>query len=129
MAAGNAELIAQAYEMLSARGVEAFSSYWSDDISWEAIGGSWRGRAAGRRYLQQWYDLFDGLTTEPLEIVEAGDDQVVVYIRYSGRAKRTGMEVPPEYFAVLTEVRDGKITRAREYATTAEALAAAASSA
>ncbi|HEX8856810.1 MAG TPA: nuclear transport factor 2 family protein [Thermoleophilaceae bacterium] len=125
MAQDNVSVLREAYETLASRGVDAFSEYWTDDISWDATGGSWSGRQAGRRYLQQWYDLFDEFTTEPLEILDAGDDQVVIFIRYSGRSKLTGMKVPPEYFAILSEMRDGKIARAREYATTAEALAAA----
>lgn len=51
-----------------------------------------------------------------VELVDAPNEQVVTYLRYSGRAKRSGIEVPPEYFAVVIEVRDRKITRAREYA-------------
>jgi hypothetical protein len=58
-----------------------------------------------------------GLPTPP-------NQQVDIYLRYSSRAKRSGLEVPPEYFAIVIEVRDGKIARAQEYATHAEALEA-----
>src|SRR2546423_14261367 len=109
MAPDNVRVLEVAYKALTDRGIEAFSEYWSEDIEWNAAGGSWSGRQAGRKYLQQWYDMFDEFTTEPLEIIDAGTDQVVVLIRYSGRSKRTGMEVPPEYFAILSKLRDGKI--------------------
>jgi ketosteroid isomerase-like protein len=126
MSRASVSTVEAAYEALARDGLDAHARYWADDIEWQATGGSWRGRAAGRRYLQAWFDLFDDFTTETLEIVDAGSDQVAVWIRYSGRVKGSGMEPPPEYFAALIEVRDGKLARAREYATLDEALEAAA---
>jgi hypothetical protein len=49
----------------------------------------------------------------------------VAELRYSGREKRTGIKVPPEYFAVVNELRNGSMVAGREYATRKEALEAA----
>lgn len=38
-------------------------------------------------------------------------------MRYSGREKRAGMKVPPEHFAVVNELRNGRMVTGREYAT------------
>ena len=124
MSQENARVIEAAYHALATRGLEAFSAYWAEDIEWQAIGGRWRGVDAGRQYLQAWLDLFDPFTTEPLEVIDAGDDTVVLYLRYSGRAKGSGIEVPPEYFAIVIELRDGRMVRAREYEKREEALEA-----
>jgi ketosteroid isomerase-like protein len=121
----NVSVIHTAYETLAHSGIDAFSEYWAEDIEWQAIGGSWNGRADGRAYMEAWSDLFEDFTTEPIELTDAGSGQVVMYVRYRGRLRRTGMEVPPEYFAILFEVRDGRIVRAREYATSEEAIEAA----
>ena len=106
-------------------GLDAFSEYWADDIEWQAIGGRWRGKDAGRAYLREWLDLFDEFRPEPIELIDAGGEQVITVVRYSGREKRSGIEVPPEYFVVVNKVRNGKIVSGREYATREEAIKAA----
>jgi ketosteroid isomerase-like protein len=78
-----------------------------------------------RVYLQELLGSFDELKTEPIELIDAGDQRVITVLRYSGREKRTGIEVPSEYFAVVNEVRNGKLVTGREYATREEALEAA----
>ena len=75
--------------------------------------------------LQELLGSFDELKAEPIELIDAGDQRVITVLRYSGREKRTGIEVPPEYFAVVNEVRNGKMVTGREYATKEEALQAA----
>jgi hypothetical protein len=49
----------------------------------------------------------------------------VVWVRLSGRAKRSGIEPPPAYYATVVELRNGKIARAVGYPTLAEAVEAA----
>jgi ketosteroid isomerase-like protein len=124
MSQENVRVVEAAYEVFASSGLEAFAGHWADEIEWQAMRGRWHGRQAGRAYMQEWLDLFDDFNTEVVELIDAPNEQVVTYLRYSGRAKRSGMEVPPEYFAIVIEVRDGKIARAQEYATHAEALEA-----
>jgi ketosteroid isomerase-like protein len=123
-ASENVKVVREAYDVLASQGVEAFSRYWADDIEWHAIGGRWQGVDAGRAYLDAWLDLFDPFETEPLEVIDTGDERVVIYLRYSGRAKGSGLEVPPEYFAIVAELRGGRMVRAREYETREQALEA-----
>jgi ketosteroid isomerase-like protein len=124
MSQKNLEVVAEAYGTLRRSGVGAFSDYWADDIEWHTMRSQWFGRGAGRAYLQELVDLFDGFTTEPLELIDAGDDRVVIYLRYGGRSRRGGVAIPPEYFAIVIRVRQGKIAHATEYATKREALEA-----
>jgi ketosteroid isomerase-like protein len=124
MSQENVEVVAQAYEVLRCSGVDAFSEYWADDIEWQTTRSQWFGPNAGRVYLQELVDLFDGFTTEPLELFDAGDNRVVIYLRYGGRSKRGSVEIPPEYFAIVIQVRHGKIAHAVEYGTKQEALEA-----
>ena len=124
MSQENVEVVQAAYDTLTSSGVEAFSAYWANDIEWRTMRDRWAGRDAGRAYLQELHDLFDDFTTEPLELIDAGGDQVVAYLRYGGQSKRGGVRVPPEYFAIVIRVRHGKIVRATEYATRTEALKA-----
>jgi SnoaL-like domain len=64
-----------------AGGLDAFSEYWADDIEWQAIGGRWRGKDAGRAYLREWLDLFDEFRPEPIELIDAGGEQVITVVR------------------------------------------------
>jgi ketosteroid isomerase-like protein len=125
MSQESVEIVAEAYEALRCSGVDAFSEHWADDIEWQTMRSHWFGPKAGRAYLQELVDLFDGFTTEPLELIDAGDDRVVIYLRYGGRSKRGGVDIPPEYFAILIRLRHGKIAHAVEYGTKQEALEAA----
>jgi ketosteroid isomerase-like protein len=124
MSQENVEVVEAAWRAWPYGGLDAFAEYWADDIEWRAIGGQWRGREAGRAYLQEWLDLFEEFKPEPIEVIDAGTNQVVTLVRYSGRAKRSGIEVPAEYFAVVNEIHNGKIVSGREYTTREQALEA-----
>ena len=124
MSQENVEVVTQAYEALRCSGVDAFSEYWADDIRWKTMRSQWFGPKAGRAYLQELVDLFDSFTTEPLELIDVGDSRVVLYLRYAGRSRRGGVDIPPEYFAIVIQVRHGKIAHAVEYGTKQEALKA-----
>ena len=124
MSQESVEVVRAAYVALDTRGLDAFAEYWAEDIEWQTIRDRWRGREAGRAYLQELVDLFEGFRTEPLELLDAGGQRVVVYLRYGGRSKHSGIPVPPEYFAIVIEVRDGKIAHALEYGTRRDALEA-----
>ena len=124
MSRENVRVVETAYEALTRSGIDAFADFWADDIEWRTMRERWHGKEAGRAYLQELFDLFDDFTTEPIEFINAGDERVVLYLRYGGRLKRSGMAVPPEYFAIVIQVRGGKIVQGVEYATRAEALEA-----
>jgi ketosteroid isomerase-like protein len=119
------ELMQAAWNAWERGGLDAFSEYWADDIEWHAMGGQWSGKDAGRAYLQERIDLFDEFKPEPIELIDVDDERVITLVRYGGREKRSGVEVPPEYFAVINQIRNGKIVRGREYATREEAVQAA----
>ena len=112
------------------RGLDALAEYWTDDIEHRAIEGAlddrgpMHGKEAVRDYLQDWLDMFDPLTVEPLELIDAGGDDVVAVLRFGGRAKLSGVETEIT-FAIVYAVRDGKVARGREYATRKQALDAA----
>ena len=77
-----------------------------------------------RAYIQEWMDLFDDFRIEPVELIDAGDGEVVAVLRFGGGAKLSGVETDQTMGAVF-EIRDGQIARGREYSTRARALEAA----
>ncbi|HZN90632.1 MAG TPA: nuclear transport factor 2 family protein [Thermoleophilaceae bacterium] len=124
MSQDNVRVVEAAYEALSQGGLDGFTEYWADDIEWTTMRASWSGKPAGRAYLQELVDLFDDFRTEPIEVIDAPGDRVVLSLRYGGRSKLSGIAVPPEYFAIVLQIRDGMITRGVEYGTREEALEA-----
>ena len=123
--------VVEAALIASARGgLDAGAEYFADDIEHRAVEGAlddrgpMHGKDAVRAYLQDWLDMFDDFKVEPLELIDAGGDEVVAVLRNSGRAKLSGVETDMTY-AIVWTIRDGKIARGREYWTRDEALEAA----
>jgi ketosteroid isomerase-like protein len=108
-------------------GLDEMQEYWHDEIDWRAIEGApddagpIHGKARMRRYLQEWVDMFEGITNVPEELVDLGNGRVLALQRAAGRAKLSGAETEIR-FAVVYTVRDGKIVRGREYLNRAQAL-------
>ena len=110
--------------------VDASTEYWTDDLDHRAVEGALddrgpvHGKDAMRAYAQDWLDTFDDFMTEPVEVIDVGDDSVVAVLKASGRARLSGIETDLTYAVVYT-FRDGKIARGREYMERDEALEAA----
>jgi len=110
--------------------LDAWFEYVADDIDYRAVEGApddhgpIHGRVAMRAYLRDWIDTFDDFRSEPVELIDAGEDKVIAVTRISGRAKLSGVETDLTYAAIYT-IRDGKIARGCEYWTQEQALEAA----
>jgi ketosteroid isomerase-like protein len=134
MSQENVEIVQRAWDAFGGDVEVALDSwiaaYWADDIDYRAAEGALddrgpiHGKVAMRAYVQDWIDTFDQFTVEPMELIDAGEGQVVGVLRNSGRAKLSGVETDLT-FAALYTVRDGKVERGREYWTRDEALGAA----
>jgi ketosteroid isomerase-like protein len=130
MSEENVKTVRDAAETFKHGDLDTWTGYLADDIDYRAVEGApddhgpMHGKDAVRAYVQDWQDTFDDFTSEPVELIDAGDDKVVAVIRISGRAKLSGVEADLTYAALYT-LRDGKIVRGREYWTREEALEAA----
>jgi ketosteroid isomerase-like protein len=130
MSEENVKTARDAAEALIRGDLDTWFGYLADDIDYRAVEGApddrgpIRDKNALRAYLQDWQDTFDDFTIEPVELIDAGEDNVIAVIRISGRAKLSGVETDLTYAALYT-VREGKIVRGREYWTREEALEAA----
>ena len=109
---------------------DAFLECYTDDIDYRAAEGApddhgpIKGKGALRAFVQDWLDTFDEFKSKPVELIDAGEDNVITVIRISGRAKLSGVETDLTY-AELSTLRDGKIARGRQYFTRDQALEAA----
>jgi ketosteroid isomerase-like protein len=130
MSQENVEIVRDAAVAFNRGDLDAWFEYWADDIDYRAAEGAlddrgpMRGKDAVRAYAQDWLDMFDDFKSEALELIDAGEDQVLAIWRNSGRAKLSGVETNLTYAALYT-IRDGKVARGREYWTKEQALEAA----
>ena len=130
MSQENVEIVRAAAGAASRGDLDAWLEYWTDDLDFRAAGGApddhgpINGKEALRAFAQDWLDTFDECKVEPVELIDAGDDNVIAVMRISGRAKLSGVE-PHMTYGELSTLRDGKIARGRQYFTRDEALEAA----
>lgn len=124
------EIVRAAFAAFASGGADALAEYFADDIHYRVIEGApgvhgpILEKEAVRAYVQNWSEVFDDLKAEPVEFVDAGEDQVVAVFRWGGRATLSGNE-GYRFSAIVFTIRDGKIARAHEYSSPAEALQAA----
>jgi ketosteroid isomerase-like protein len=130
MSEENVKTIREAAETFNRGDLDAWAEYFTDDIDYRAVEGApddpgpIHGKDAVRAYARDWQDTFDEFRSEPVELIDAGEDKVIAVNRVSGRAKLSGVETDLTYAALYT-LRDGKVVRGREYWTREEALEAA----
>jgi ketosteroid isomerase-like protein len=134
MSHDNVELVRTWYTRFPVINGEAldflYEHVWDPAIDWRAIAGApddlgpIEGRDAMRRYLEELLEIFEDVALEAEEIIDGGEDRVIVVLRMTGRARLSGAETELR-FVILLMLRDGRIVWGREYATKEESLEAA----
>ena len=81
------------------------------------------GPNAMRDDFERWASAFEELRVTVEEIIDAGD-QVVLVAHHQGRGRKSGVVVDARYYEVYT-LREGKVSRIDEFDERAEALEAA----
>jgi ketosteroid isomerase-like protein len=118
------------------RSIGAFNSgdwdesleYMDEGIEWQAPfvvpdQDTYVGRAGVRDFWTAWTDNFEGFRLEVEELIDAGDD-VVVVARISGQGIASGAGVRSNPFAHVVRLRNRKIRRWAMYDSAQEALEA-----
>jgi ketosteroid isomerase-like protein len=133
MSQENVELVRswhRQFPVMSSEGLDfLYEHVWDPAIDWRAMAGApddlgpIEGRDAMRRYVEEGLEIFEDVALEAEEIIDGGENRVIVVLRMIGRARLSGVEVELR-FAILYMLRDGRIVRGREYATKEECLEA-----
>jgi ketosteroid isomerase-like protein len=89
--------------------------------------GVYRGHDALRAYARQFSGEFDAFSWEAEDILDAGDDQVLVLLRVRGRGKGSGADVDIRggWLFTLTEATEARVVRVDAYLDRRDALEAA----
>jgi|SRR5215213_4924784 len=113
-------------EIATGRKIASYvATYYEADAVYEPVeeAGAIRGHAALVGWHERWFDAWETFHAAPDEVI-AVDDVVFATVSVRGRGDESGTEVDQRFFHV-TEVRNGRIGRIREYLERGEALAAA----
>jgi hypothetical protein len=86
---------------------------------------AYHGHDGLRRWARDFYDVFEGVEAELEDVLDLGEDQVLVLLNYRGRGRVSGIEVGFIHLAGIFTIRHGQVTRVDWYRDKAEALEAA----
>ena len=105
----------------------ALAAYHPDvvcDATVRPEGRVYRGREGVAEAIRVWAGTWEDWTWEIEELIDAGDDRVLMVVREFGRGKGSGVEVVQQTFWVFT-LRDGQIVHAKVFVDKSQALEAA----
>jgi uncharacterized protein len=102
----------------------------TDDCEFTVEGGMpdgrsvWRGREEYVEWFRTWTSEFEGWSLRLERLMDAGRDRVVALTHQSGTGKESGVPVELNV-GVVWELKEGRVIRARNYVSHADALDAA----
>jgi ketosteroid isomerase-like protein len=117
-------------EARAAGDAETAQSVLDPDVEWAGtVGGLDDGRVArGRdevaRGFADYFATWETIDIRADEYIDAGHDEVVIFVHEVARGRRSGVEVETDITVILT-IRDGKIVRVRPFMDRSTALEAA----
>lgn len=128
MSQENVELVRRSVGAFNSGDWDGSLEYMDEGIEWLAPfvvpdQDTYVGRDGVRAFWTAWTDNFESFRLEVEELIDAGDD-VVVVARISGQGIASGAGVRSNPFAHVAHLRNGKIRRWAMYASAQEALEA-----
>ena len=96
---------------------------WAVDLDAVVHGRVVHGRDGYREVWQRTLDSFEDLRLEPEEVLDLGDNKLLVTVQFWGHGPGGGVPVSQRVFQLL-EVRHGLVARIEDFTDRAEALAA-----
>jgi ketosteroid isomerase-like protein len=113
--AGLAELVRVILEAASREDWDAILAFYARDAVWDTDGmGTFEGPAAIRGFWEDWWDSYEHLHIDVLEIVEIGNGVVLAAFHFRGPPKGTTAEAQT-YIALVYEWVHGVIARVTTY--------------
>jgi ketosteroid isomerase-like protein len=127
MSRENVEVVRRMWEAFLGEDPLRALSFCDPDIVWDGTnlpdGRLARGFDAIVEHNLRWAEMWDDWTMEAEQFIDAGDDQVVLVFRETGRSE-SGLRMN-ERHAELYTVRDGKVVHRKGFSDPDEAIEAA----
>ena len=132
MSQENVEVVRRILEAFEAGAERAdFSAAWetgavAEDAEWIGLPElmeqrSFRGREGFVEFMRRWTEDFEEWSQHVEQFIDAGNNRVVGLLSQSGVGKLSGVPVEQEY-AVIYDLEDGRLVRARAYLDRDQAL-------
>jgi ketosteroid isomerase-like protein len=126
----NERIIRQTYDAYLSANLEAVLNSCSEETEWLACGPPehlpYAGRHTGREQVARYFAILDDKEESnhlvPQEFIATGD-KVIVFGNYRARVNANGQRFETDFVHVFT-LRNGRITKFRDYYDTAAAVAA-----
>jgi ketosteroid isomerase-like protein len=121
------ELVRRAFEPTMSRDIDGIMSFYRPDAVWDLSAGGlgvFRGRAAIREFMEDWFRPYDGIAIELEEVVHLGSGVTFCALTQRGRLADGGGEVAVRY-ACVNVWMEGLIASVANYTDIDEARAAA----
>jgi ketosteroid isomerase-like protein len=129
MSEENVEVVRRMYEAWKRGDFEATLAFFHPDVEWSEPpdnpgARTWHGHEGVQGAAASWMGAWENYRFELRELIDCGDDRVLLAAWQTGRGKGSGIEISEENFGVYT-VRHGKIIKLRMFRHREEALEAA----
>jgi ketosteroid isomerase-like protein len=98
--------------------------HWHDQRTYPDTPQHLRGVSAVIAFTEQFRAGWTDLAQEALEVIEARDGRVLVFVRQTGRGRESGVPIEIHFFELCT-IRDGKVRHVEYFRHRADALEAA----
>ena len=129
MSQENVEIVRQGLDAWVRRDVPGLSRTWDPGIVLDMT--HWRdwpeaeyhGRERVLSFMNEWLDMWDDYEVGVEDVIPAPDGRVVSFYWHRGRGRDSGLQMEFRG-ALVTTLRDGKVTRLAYYSDRAEALEA-----
>jgi ketosteroid isomerase-like protein len=126
MSQENVEVVRRMWKAFLENDLQAALSSYDPDVEWDGTnlpdGRVGRGLDAITDHITRWSEMWESWNVTVERVIDAGDDQVVVFIRETGRSTN-GLDMD-ERHAELYRIRDGRIVRRQGFSDPNEALKA-----
>ena len=127
MSQENVEIVRRMWDAFLAADIQSALSFFAPDVEWDGTnlpdGQIGTGHPAILDHVARWAEAWDDWTVEVERVVEAGRDQVILFMREKGRSD-SGLTMD-ELHAELYTLRGGLIVRRQGFSDPNEALEAA----
>jgi ketosteroid isomerase-like protein len=134
MSQENVEIVRSLAKGFQHRQHEGAFEFYDPEIEWDAsrfaevnpdIAGVYHGHEGVRRYWRNWLSAWSDLQFESQDVVDAGEDGVLLISNMRAWGRHSGIETEWPPFGMVFTIRDGKVVRVCTYPDQESALEAA----